>query len=141
MKKTRKIASTNPTKGERKIAALVLMTPGQTIADNPAFAQPAPKSPPTSACEDEEGIPSPQVIKFHAMAPISAPKITCGSTMLVEMIPVPSVSATCSPKNKNAMKLKNAAHATAYCGFSTRVETMVAMEFAASCRPFKRSKI
>ena len=38
------------------------------------------------------------------------------------------------------MKLKNAAQATAYCGRSTRVETMVAMELAASCRPLRKSK-
>jgi hypothetical protein len=37
------------------------------------------------------------------------------------------------------MKLKKAAHATAICGFRTRVETMVAMEFAASCSPFRKS--
>ena len=37
------------------------------------------------------------------------------------------------------MKLKNAAQATAYCGRSTRVETMVAMELAASCRPLRKS--
>src|SRR6185312_11573723 len=117
------------------------MTPGQTIADQPAFAQPAPKSPPTSACDEEDGMPRNQVIRFHRIAPISAPKITCGSTTDAEMMPTPSVSATCRPKNKNAMKLKNAAHATAYCGFSTRVETMVAIEFAASCSPFRKSKI
>jgi hypothetical protein len=37
------------------------------------------------------------------------------------------------------MKLKNAAHTTAYCGFSTRVETTVAIELAASCSPFRKS--
>ena len=37
------------------------------------------------------------------------------------------------------MKLKNAAHATAQCGFSTRVETTVAIEFAASWRPLMKS--
>ena len=37
------------------------------------------------------------------------------------------------------MKLKNAAQATAYCGRSTRVETMVAIELAASCRPLRKS--
>ncbi len=36
------------------------------------------------------------------------------------------------------MKLKNAAHMTAYCGRSTRVETMVAIELAASCRPLRK---
>jgi len=43
------------------------------------------------------------------------------------------------PKNRKAIKLKKAAHSTAYCGFSTRVETIVAMEFAASCRPLRKS--
>ena len=37
------------------------------------------------------------------------------------------------------MKLKKAAQSTAYCGRSTRVETMVAIELAASCRPFRKS--
>src|SRR5919206_5350858 len=38
-----------------------------------------------------------------------------------------------------ATKLKNAAQNTANCGRSTRVETMVAIELAASCRPFRKS--
>jgi hypothetical protein len=37
------------------------------------------------------------------------------------------------------MKLKNAAQATAVIGRSTRVATTVAMEFALSCRPFRKS--
>jgi hypothetical protein len=37
------------------------------------------------------------------------------------------------------MKLKNAAHATAYCGRNTRVETMVAIELAASFMPLRKS--
>ena len=43
-------------------------------------------------------------------------------------MPVPNVCATCSPKNKKAMKLKAAANTTAVAGFMTRVETMVAIE-------------
>ena len=39
------------------------------------------------------------------------------------------------------MKLKNAAQITAILGDSTRVETTVAIEFAASCRPLRKSKI
>ncbi len=35
-------------------------------------------------------------------------------------------------QNRNAMKLKKAAHATAACGVSKRVETMSAIELAAS---------
>ncbi len=45
------------------------------------------------------------------------------------------VSATLVPKKMNAAKLKNAAHATACFGVSTRVDTTVAMEFAASWNP------
>ena len=100
---------------------------------------PAPSSPPISACELDDGIPKYQVIRFQLIAPISAPKITRGSTIAVSTMPRPIVSATCRPKNRNAMKLKNAAQATAYCGRSTRVETMVAMELAASCRPLRKS--
>src|SRR3984893_7537476 len=138
--KTSTIASTNPASGESTIAALVLITPGQTMAEIPALAQPAPRSPPTSACEDDEGMPRPQVIRFHTIAPASAPNTTRGSTIEASMMPVPSVCATCKPKKRNAMKLKNAAQATAYCGFSTRVETMVAIELGASCSPLRKSK-
>ena len=134
------IASRKPASGDSTIAAPVLITPGQTTAEIPALTQPAPKSPPTSACEDDDGMPRPQVIKFQAIAPMSAPNTTRGSTMVASMMPVPSVSATCKPKNRNAMKLKNEAQATAYCGRNTRVETMVAIEFAASCSPFRKSK-
>ncbi len=43
-------------------------------------------------------------------------------------------------KEQEGDEVKNAAHATAYCGRRTRVETMVAMELAASCRPLRKSK-
>ncbi|HSG39827.1 MAG TPA: hypothetical protein VLE27_09340 [Thermoanaerobaculia bacterium] len=39
------------------------------------------------------------------------------------------------------MKLKNAAQATAFWGESTRVETTVAMELAASWKPFRKSNV
>jgi len=54
-------------------------------------------------------------------------------------MPLPMVAATATPKIRNAMKLKNAAHATAHCGRSTRVETMVAIALAASWKPFMKS--
>src|SRR5688572_24231661 len=56
------------------------------------------------------------------------------------MIPLPIVAATAAPKTRKAAKLKNAAQATAHCGRRTRVETMVAIEFAASWKPFMKSK-
>jgi hypothetical protein len=69
---------------------------------------------------------------FHPHAPTSVPKIIFLSTIVMSIIPLPIVFATCSPKNKKAMKLKNAAHATALRGDSTRVETIVAIELAES---------
>ncbi len=58
-------------------------------------------------------MPPHQVIRFQEIAPISAPKITRASTISALTMPVPTVCATCSPKNRKAMKLKNAAHITA----------------------------
>src|SRR5262245_18405117 len=54
--------------------------------------------------------------------------------------PLPTVFATLTPKPKAATKLKNAAHATACIGVSTRVDTTVAMELAASWKPLMKSK-
>src|SRR5512138_2709456 len=60
------------------------------------------------------------------------------------MIPFPMVAATLSsaPHSTGAaeMKLKNTAQATATMGESTRVETTVAIEFAASWKPLMKSK-
>src|SRR5262249_31915880 len=54
-------------------------------------------------------------------------------------VPLPIVLATCRPKIRNATKLKNAAHTTACRGESTRVETTVAIELAASWKPLMKS--
>src|SRR5262245_58282327 len=56
------------------------------------------------------------------------------------MMPVPIVVATLRWNTNTAAKLKNAAQATAWCGFSTPVDTMVAMELAASWKPLMKSK-
>ena len=82
------------------------------------------------------------------MATSSEAKITA-STMCVPcalsrsnwMMPLPMVLATFTPPPKAAMKLKNAAQITAISGESTRVETTVAMELAASWKPLMKSKI
>src|SRR5215510_8175648 len=134
-------ARKKPSKGEKTMAAAVMPRPLHTIEPSPALVTAAPASPPIKACELLEGIPHHQVNRFQQLAPINAPKITAASTTSAATIPVPTVWATWSPKNKKAMKLKNAAHMTAYCGRSTRVDTTVAIELAASCRPFKKSKI
>src|SRR3989442_15463651 len=54
-------------------------------------------------------------------------------------IPLPMVVATATPKPKAATKLKNAAQTKATLGVSTRVDTTVAIEFAASWKPFMKS--
>jgi hypothetical protein len=50
------------------------------------------------------------------------------------------VLATATPKPKAAIKLKNAANPTACLGVSTLVDTTVAIELAASWKPFVKSK-
>src|SRR5882724_8373412 len=136
---TSTIASKNPTSGDSTIASSVFDSPLQTATEIPPLAIPPPTNPPIRACELDDGIPNPHVIRFQTMAPISAANITCGSMMLGSMIPVPMVCATLSPNTRKATKLKNAAHNTAYCGRSTRVDTIVAIELAASCNPLRKS--
>jgi hypothetical protein len=48
---------------------------------------------------------------------------------------LPTVRATLTPNPKAATKLKRAAHTTAWPGVSTRVDTTVAMAFAAPWKP------
>src|SRR3982750_371686 len=55
------------------------------------------------------------------------------------MMPFPTVAATLRWKMNSARKLKHAASSTAWNGFSTPVETTVAIEFAASWKPFMKS--
>src|SRR5690242_7560748 len=55
-------------------------------------------------------------------------------------IPLPTVEATAAPNTRKATKLKNAAQATAQRGLIAPVDTMVAIEFAASWKPFRKSK-
>src|SRR5262245_37193472 len=94
-----------------------------------------------SACDDETGRPQYQVSRFQVMAPSRPASTTSCVTTDRSIMPLPMVLATCVPSTKAAMKLKNAAQTTAFCGDSTRVETTVAIEFAASWKPFRKSKV
>ena len=58
--------------------------------------------------------------------------MTVSVTTARSTMPEPTVWATAVPKPNAATKLKNAAQITALPGLSTRVETTVAIEFAAS---------
>src|SRR5215510_497952 len=81
----------------------------------------------------------------HTMAPTSPQSRTQSrhrsAIRSIETRSPPMVCATRVPNIAKATKLKNAAQATATPGESTRVETTVAIELAASCHPFATSKI
>ena len=95
------------------MAKIVFIVPLITTAESPDLATPAPRRPPTRACELDEGMPPSQVMTFQAIAPVSAPRITWSLMIAGSMIPLPMVLATCVPNIAKAMKLKNAAHITA----------------------------
>src|SRR5579875_1518152 len=73
------------------------------------------------------------------MAPTRLARTTWLEMARGSTIPLPTVAATGRPRRK-AMKLKKAAQTTATRGLRTRVDTTVAMELAASWKPFMKSK-
>src|SRR5512133_349998 len=92
------------------------------------------------AWEELVGRPKYHVMRSHVIAPISPAKITAKVTTSILTRPDPMVLATAVPNVKAATKLKKAAQTTALPGVSTRVDTTVAMEFAASWKPLMKSK-
>ena len=118
--------------GAITIKMRVRVQPDTMTAAKPAFATAAPAYPPNNACDELVGKPKYQVSKSHAMAPVNPAKMTANVTTFRSTMPDPTVFATAVPKPKAATKLKNAAQMTALPGVSTRVETTVAIEFAAS---------
>src|SRR5262245_53693589 len=73
------------------------------------------------------------------IAPTS-PAVTTGSvTADGSTKTLPIVVATWRPKSRKGVKRKNAGHETAQRGVITRVETTVAIEFAASWKPLMKS--
>src|SRR5213594_3515018 len=141
----RKSQSTRPGWASLKIhtvASIIAKPTVSPITDpNPAFATAAPANPPINACDELVGNPQYHVIRSQTMAPTSPARIIHWSTTFDSTTPLPTVLATCTPKPKAATKLKKAAHTTACSGVSTRVETTVAMELAASWNPLMKSKM
>ena len=92
--------------------------------------------PPTRACDELVGSPNQNVMRSHTMAPTSPAKITpIDSTLLHHDVVGDGGRRPASPNTRKAAKLKNAAHTTAVRGESTRVDTTVAIELAASWKP------
>src|SRR5262245_17902139 len=75
------------------------------------------------------------------MAPRRPARMTSWLITDTSIIPLPMVLATWVPITKAATKLKNAAQRTAFWGERTRVDTTVAMELAASWKPFRKSNV
>jgi hypothetical protein len=129
-------ATTMPSSGETTMKMTVFSKLAPLTTLQPALAMPAPTMPPISACDDEVGSASHQVVRFQAMAPTRPANTTASLTAFGSMM-VPTVLATWVRKTMKAMKLKKAAQITASRGLSTRVETTVAIELAASWKPLE----
>src|SRR5438270_119704 len=128
--------SSNPISGDSTMNMPMVRNPVDFSTCVPDRTTAAPAMPPTNACDDDVGSPSQNVIRFQPMAPTNPAKTTpivstCWSTTSLAM-----VLATCVLNTRKATKLKNAAHSTAHRGDSTRVDTTVAIELAASWNPF-----
>jgi len=114
-----------PVTGATTIKIAVAPTTPPRTASQPNAATNAPANPPISVCDDEEGIPYHQVIKFQAIAESSPAKII-GSGLAEGCVnssctTLAMVFATLwSLKMKNATKLKNAAQTTAWNGLKRR---------------------
>src|SRR6478735_6799148 len=107
---------------------------------SPAAANAAPQRPPTSACDDEDGKPHHQVIRFQITPPASAQisTIDVTLTMPVSIRPEAMVLATAVPQSA-PIRFMPAASMTAWPGLSTLVATTVAMELAVSWKPLMYS--
>src|SRR3954447_25777029 len=98
-------------------------------------ARPEPTRPPIMACEDDEGRPFHQVIRFHTIAPTRAANtIDRPSTPDTSGRMSAIVLATPTPTNEPS-RFITAARASAARGVSARVETEVAIALAASWNP------
>src|SRR5450432_928012 len=96
-------------------------------------------NPPRRVWDELEGMPNHQVSRFQAMAPISPEKMTSRviKSLLTELaIEFPILNSPIRYFDmKNAAKLNTAAQSTAWNGVRTFVDTMVAIELAASWKP------
>src|SRR5205809_888610 len=75
--------SAKPSSGDSTMNSTVFSRLAALITAQPALARPAPTKPPISACDEEVGRPSHQVVKFHATAPTrpantTASEAACG---------------------------------------------------------------
>ena len=110
------------------------------MASAPPATQVAPIRPPKSACDELEGRPRYQVVRFHRIAPTSPAKITTGLMSVSSTSPPEIVFATCTDR-KAPTRLRHPAIATATLGRSAPVAIEVAIALAVSWKPLVKSKI
>jgi len=134
-----------PMSGANTIKEAILIITSYLMDSNPLVVYPlaikvliiaAPANPPIRVWEEDDGIPNHHVARFHIIAAIIPEKITgsvmyCSKTTLATVLAIPN-SPIINLAIKKAAKLKKAAHNTALNGDRTFVDTIVAIEFAAS---------
>src|SRR5829696_8156689 len=113
--------------------------PSARMASNPAAATAEPTTPPIKACEELEGNPKYQVIRFQVIAPISPAKTIVGVITAASTTSLATVAAT-EIEMKAPTKLRIEAKAIATCGLAAPVEIDVATTFAVSWKPLVKSK-
>jgi len=123
--------------GDSTMNTAILRRPAACSDAHPECATAAPAIPPTRAWDEDVGNPKYHVMMSQAIAPISPANTTASVKTFGSTTSLAMVAATLVPNTRNATKLKKAAHSTASLGERTRVETTVAMEFAASWKPLK----
>ena len=128
----RKKANTNPIVGEATSGTSTFFWSAPHLnAPRPPFATTAPASAPMSACDELDGMPYHQVIRFQAHAPTSAESTTVCVTSPGSAKPDAIVFATAVPVIA-PKKLRIPARMTAVRIGRTPVETTVAIALAAS---------
>jgi hypothetical protein len=128
-----------PITGDSTIKTETFIIPEVIKAEGPTFIKAGPIIPPIKEWDTLIGIPSMVQTNTHTIAPTSAARMKYSSITTGFTIPFPIVFATVTPKIKAAAKFQKAAHNTAANGESTLVETIVAIELAASFIPFRKS--
>ncbi len=114
-------------------------SPSQLTTLQPAAATLEPSTPPISAWLELDGRPRYHVTRFQVIAPTSPARTTFSVIASASTIPDAIVAATASETNAPST-FSTAALSTAARGESARVETLVAIEFAVSWKPFVKSK-
>ena len=104
----------------------------------PAATTTAPMRPPNRACDELDGSPSSQVIRFHRMAPMRPAKMMYGLILVSSTRPLEIVLATSTERNAPTT-FRTPEMRTATLGFSAPVAIDVAMAFAVSWKPLVKS--